>query len=178
MNVAFGVLVNHCTVTPGGGPVASTDDAVSSTSSLCCGGVVVVTEPEPWSDGVDIFFFLQSLAKTDSLQNCSCSFKSPNTQPISFSTARLSLESCTCALLNNPNVTNRFLSWTASKTESSSQHALIQQNCLSHSLIISRLVCFLVCLKYSSILTCVLLYSSAQLASRAYSTSVKLRNHL
>ena len=51
-NVAFGRSGKNCTVTPGGGPVASTDDAVSWISSSCDGGSGVVAEPEPCSDGV------------------------------------------------------------------------------------------------------------------------------
>ena len=51
-NTVFGVLVNHCTDTPGGTPILCTEDAVSSIASLCIGGEVA--ELEPLSDGVDI----------------------------------------------------------------------------------------------------------------------------
>ena len=54
INAAFGVLVSHWTVTPGGVPSASTDDAVSWTSSSCDGSGGAVAESEPFSDGVDI----------------------------------------------------------------------------------------------------------------------------
>ena len=54
-NAEFGVLVNHCTVTPGGAPPARTDDAVSSNvASVALGKLTVTDFTDCVSDGEDI----------------------------------------------------------------------------------------------------------------------------
>ena len=43
-NAAFGALVNHCTITPGGAPSARTDDAVSSYSASVALGELTISD--------------------------------------------------------------------------------------------------------------------------------------
>ena len=136
----FRVLVSHWTVTPGGArpllartmrcprlPLFVAAVAASASRNLYL-GLMALTSSSFYRAWQKLIHFNIAVARS-----------SPPTLNQYLSPQRsFSLESCTCALFEQSQRYQQFLSWTASKTESSSQHAWIQQICLSHSLIISR----------------------------------------
>ena len=183
-NAEFGALRDSvtwlpCTIAP-----CWTDAAVSCNAPSVAYCELDWNDPcERVSEGDDISFFTQHKTSSLPLQSASkMAWPVLDPQQRSVGSSRSSPGQLSCALVFTiPRLYHSQNCLRLSSKLSSASYAwnpAILGSLLQPPTICSSVTLFVLSFVYSSIFTCVLLYSSAQLVSRACSTSVWLQNHL